>query len=1108
VTVARVLPVLAAAALALVSGCSVLTVDVDVYKGPLANNRDVLVQQVATMAIGAKPLLFDLRFKAEKDACIRDVKQSYAQAKPAEVDKCLGVLATRIDARIDMNETRLRSVHAQKVNLILGLYYDLVPAGVENPELRKGLERLYRSASDAMSKMDKATKVRDDLIGAGNPVMLSEMQRGHLQKLFSSDAERELNGWKNRDPELKGAVEKAAKESPRVGSFNRFTFALLDLAVREKVEGIDKKIEPLYEATKEAVAASGEAWSAALEILSSQPLRAKIAAGTADERALMRCAEIAAQVTSPEQLRQVSTTGSGADALAVLAQRLGMDGQRPIAPADYPIYRRRLAAALMEPDGAGFATRLLATQGNLRSGNRPTPVGLLTFPLPSPALGKTVASELRESLALLTQALASSLGALEGGRAWEGIDRLIQNYLEVHRRDPANGKADSAAAVAEDQLLDALVNFAEKVTVMGDNEVLLQDPTTGNDAGSTLDKRSADRYVRVLQAIGNSILVQVDEIKKSSDSRRALSDPDQARRHQQRFARAEATTYKATLDDIARQIGTSNVQQARRDQLKTAVENGAKNVKTASDALKTERAQHEKDLEAAKRTVSRAQAARTCLGRSDLADALKGTSGTVSRDAASQAIGKALTDLASRATTDNKPEDSAALTTCAEAINDVWNKPPYPDSATLAEYLVHLRGSLDTAAREGQKEVDRLALLLTDFERWQAALSEPTASARVRLGDFTARNVTDTYDELLGMLSDLRVLEVANNGDTAYARQLEKAWNLAYASRATMTYLRPASAYLRNSYPASVLQSDPSTARRNMLMDTFLQSLPFTGPDTEDIKTQRAIDKQFWQSVNRVRVSGSGRTNYVVAKDDVGNWYVKGYSNNVEDIVKSMKNLAVFSIGPAARATLVPAPTANPEQSATPAGTSGTSPATPSPASAAPPPASGSPELGKQIDRFSQRYEQHTQEQYKQLVDDARDLKVSVVKEAQGPVGDGSLRDRIAALLADLPAPDSDENRLKPHVTADPKAAKTVDQAAADIVALLAAMHSYYQAAREKLRGKTADGESLPDETHSAAATAMAMADERRREAVIGKRQESIARLEEALRVLGDLPAP
>ena len=38
------------------------------------------------------------------------------------------------------------------------------------------------------------------------------------------------------------------------------------------------------------------------------------------------------------------------------------------------------------------------------------------------------------------------------------------------------------------------------------------------------------------------------------------------------------------------------------------------------------------------------------------------------------------------------------------------------------------------------------------------------------------------------------------------------------------------------------------------------------------------IDKQFWQNINRVRVAGAGATNYVVAKDDIGNWYVKRYS--------------------------------------------------------------------------------------------------------------------------------------------------------------------------------------------------------------------------------------
>ena len=45
----------------MVSGCAVLRVDVDVYKGPLANHEEVQLQQMATMAVGAKPLLIELR---------------------------------------------------------------------------------------------------------------------------------------------------------------------------------------------------------------------------------------------------------------------------------------------------------------------------------------------------------------------------------------------------------------------------------------------------------------------------------------------------------------------------------------------------------------------------------------------------------------------------------------------------------------------------------------------------------------------------------------------------------------------------------------------------------------------------------------------------------------------------------------------------------------------------------------------------------------------------------------------------------------------------------------------------------------------------------------
>ena len=43
------------------TGCAVLTVDVDVYKGPLANQQHVQTQQLSVMAIAAKPLLQKLK---------------------------------------------------------------------------------------------------------------------------------------------------------------------------------------------------------------------------------------------------------------------------------------------------------------------------------------------------------------------------------------------------------------------------------------------------------------------------------------------------------------------------------------------------------------------------------------------------------------------------------------------------------------------------------------------------------------------------------------------------------------------------------------------------------------------------------------------------------------------------------------------------------------------------------------------------------------------------------------------------------------------------------------------------------------------------------------
>ena len=40
-------------------------------------------------------------------------------------------------------------------------------------------------------------------------------------------------------------------------------------------------------------------------------------------------------------------------------------------------------------------------------------------------------------------------------------------------------------------------------------------------------------------------------------------------------------------------------------------------------------------------------------------------------------------------------------------------------------------------------------------------------------------------------------------------------------------------------------------------------------------------------------MTGGGSTNYVVAKDDIGNWSVKEVATDPEDIIKGAKSLAL-----------------------------------------------------------------------------------------------------------------------------------------------------------------------------------------------------------------------
>ncbi|TQV82322.1 hypothetical protein [Denitrobaculum tricleocarpae] len=185
-----------------------------------------------------------------------------------------------------------------------------------------------------------------------------------------------------------------------------------------------------------------------------------------------------------------------------------------------------------------------------------------------------------------------------------------------------------------------------------------------------------------------------------------------------------------------------------------------------------------------------------------------------------------------------------------------------------------------------------------------AAYQLPTGQAQVtslpdRMNDGDQR---DVLDDLIAALhySDI---EAERSGQAARAKSVQAALKKAYEYRASMVYIRPASAYLRSSYASSTYQDDPGLGWRNMLDRHGTRALPFrigeafSNLDTRTLEIQSELDKQFWQNINSVRVGGGGITNYALIKDDIGNWAIKSYSANPEPIIKAAQSLAMFNLG-------------------------------------------------------------------------------------------------------------------------------------------------------------------------------------------------------------------
>lgn len=164
------------------------------------------------------------------------------------------------------------------------------------------------------------------------------------------------------------------------------------------------------------------------------------------------------------------------------------------------------------------------------------------------------------------------------------------------------------------------------------------------------------------------------------------------------------------------------------------------------------------------------------------------------------------------------------------------------------------------------------------------------------------RKVIDT----LILALQYRLLKAQLEGNDEHINRLRTTIEASYKHRAGMVYIKPASAYLRSSFAASSLQRDGGSFDNNMLTHNWYENIPVAGDiyswafkrnDRRYNIVRNDIDKQNWQTINRVRVKGTGKTNYVLVKDDVGNWYVKNYSTDDRKIVKSARNLLLYSTG-------------------------------------------------------------------------------------------------------------------------------------------------------------------------------------------------------------------
>lgn len=771
------------AALLLTTGCAVLTIDVDVYKGPLANDEAVQVEQAAVMAIGAKPLLIQLRDTLELNYPTRETPRF----RTLENLRSQSWYRPRYVAQVRTTSGSpdgFQSDQASRINAVLSLYEDagdrvllryLDIARQAAEEYDAAVRTFSPSGADAdfvksfpplgpsllKAPAGKLLAKTDPKECAAEATLLELLRRAYVELIAPSatkssseslvllavrhDAAREIvqihrcllqvattpgttallasvnpmiGGKALRSYEPGGPADHQLRPSTVFGLLAQTglaeAHAALLLQPLSEQARFSARVRTIASAWGDGHAALSKGWRAMLEaVMLIDAQNATYLAGEA--RALQAFAQVLAELSEPLPLLLVLEDPEVPASLLpvkseLVRQGLLTPGKRPQPrpnKSDEAAIRRVLESALFRSPGVvarglADADRIFASPtfgAGRKDLRRYDTEAERAAGIVSPESGLRDLSHLRDWVA---QARTNAAGGLEGGRLSDGLETLIVKYLEQARK--ADGSRDALDQQKRD-LYRGLVGFAQKTLSLVNLSGLVDDGDAGEQAF-------------LLQAIGNSILTQVDELERA--------------RSGQKFREVRG-----------------NIEALIRDSKWGRIRPGA------NSSVSTEKDQRGGFIE---------------------------------------------------------------------------------PKLELDEAIAELRYRYLKAVADGPASRD-------DAERLSRALRE------------------------------------------------------AFDLRSRMIALRPAAAFLRNSYPVTSLQRDSSVTWRNLLQDHTARQI-FGAPEGRaGVKAIQEFDKQFWQNVNTVRVAGAGVTNYVVAKDDVGNWYVKNFSSNPETIIKGAKSLALFAAG-------------------------------------------------------------------------------------------------------------------------------------------------------------------------------------------------------------------